>query len=247
MKNPALTSSMANQSTTDEYIDGGTANSSFDETYDNGDASAVFDGILDGGHSFITKEFAIVLKEPSTINCYGVGNTDSKSTGVYLIDTSNNIFFEAYPFTRNGLFKLEKDYENIKQINLVFSGAYIGRVGAGYGINLKTAVPKEPTLISTAGPRVTLSGQSILGLGGYTYWQISVDTRYKIDKDKFDNIIQGYKLLSNGYPMFISFDDESKLPIDRMYGVDTSQQELGFESSINKPLYSRRFIFEERF
>jgi hypothetical protein len=120
-------------------------------------------------------------------------------------------------------------------------------VGAGYAVNLKTAVPKEPTLASTAKPRVTLSGQSIEGLGGYSYWQISLDTRYKIDKDKLSNIIAGYPLLSKGYPMFISFDDEKKLPIDRMYGVDTNQQQFGLESSINKPLYSRRFLLEERF
>jgi hypothetical protein len=32
-----------------------------------------------------------------------------------------------------------------------------------------------------------------------------------------------------------------------MYANDTSQQQLSFESSINKPLFSRRWIFEERF
>jgi hypothetical protein len=129
----------------------------------------------------------------------------------------------------------------------MFSGSYIGRVGTGYAVNLKTAVPKEPTLASTAKPRTTLSGQTIQGLGGYNYWRISVDTRYKFHKDDFKHILDGYPLLSKGYPMFISFDDEKKLPIDRMYGVDTNQQQLGFESSINKPLYSRRWLFEERF
>jgi hypothetical protein len=103
---------------------------------------------------------------------------------------------------------LEREYENIKQINLVFSGAYIGRFGTGYAVNLKTAIPKEPTLASTNKPRTTLSGQTIEGLGGYNYWRISVDTRYKIDKDKLNSIIEGYKVLSKGYPMFILFDDE---------------------------------------
>jgi hypothetical protein len=243
----------------DGDIDGGGASASFDDEfdggfayyindeYDGGHAADYYDETWDGGHVFDTKEFEIKLHKPSTINCYGAGNTDSKAVGIYLIDTSNNIFYEAYPFTRNGLYILEKEYENIKQINLVFSGTYIGRVGVGYAINLKTAIPKEPTLVSTAKPRVTLSGQSILGLGGYNYWRISVDTRYKIDKDKLNNIIEGYQVLSKGYPMFISFDEEKKLPIDRMYGTDTNQQELGFESSINRPLYSRRFILEEKF
>jgi hypothetical protein len=240
-------------------IDGGGANAIFDDEFDGGVAlyindefdgghsDALFDEIWDGGNAFETKEFEIKLHEPSAINCYGAGNTDSKAVGIYLIDTSNNVYFEGYPFTRNGLYMLEREYKNIKQINLVFSGTFIGRVGTGYAVNLKTAAAKEPTLCSTASPRVTLSGQSIPGLGGYNYWRISVDTRYKIDKEKLDNIIKGYPLLSKGYPMFISFDTEMKLPIDRMYGTDTNQQELGFESSINKPLYSRRFIFEERF
>ncbi|MDR2660826.1 MAG: hypothetical protein LBC17_02120 [Lactobacillaceae bacterium] len=243
----------------DGDIDGGGANATFDDEFDGGiaiyisdeidggHANDYYDETWDGGTSISTKEFEIKLHEPSTINCYGAGNTDSKLVGIYLIDTSDNIYYEAHEFTRNGLYMLEKEYENIKQINLVFSGTHIGRVGTGYAINLRTSVPKEPTLVSTAKPRVTLSGQSILGLGGYNYWRISVDTRYKIDKDKLNSIIEGYKLLSKGYPMFISFDDEKKLPIDRMYGNDKNQQELSFESSINKPLFSRRFILEERF
>jgi hypothetical protein len=240
-------------------IDGGGANATFDDEFDGGvavyindeieggHAAVIFDEIIFGGSALDTKEFEINLHKPSTINCFGVGNTDSKLISIILIDIFDNVFFETHEFTRNGLYVLEKEYENIKQIGLSFSGTYIGRFGTGYAINLKTAIPKEPTLVSTAKPRITLSGQSILGLGGYNYWRISVDTRYKIDKDKLNNIIEGYPILSKGYPMFISFDDEEKLPIKRMYGNDTNQQELGFESSINKPLFSRRFVFEERF
>jgi hypothetical protein len=232
--------------TFDDEFDGGIALYISDE-YDGGHAADYYDETWDGGNAFDSKEFEIKLHEPSTINCYGAGNTDSKIIGIYLIDTSDDKYYEAYRFTRNGLYMLEREYPNIKQINLVFSGTHIGRIGTGYAINLKTAVPKEPTLVSTAKPRVTLSGQNIEGLGGYNYWRISLDTRYKIDKDKLNNIIAGYPLLSKGYPMFISFDNEEKLPIKQMYGVDTNQQSLGFESSINKPLYSRRFLLEERF
>jgi hypothetical protein len=243
----------------DGDIDGGGANAVFDDEFDGGvavyiddefdgeHADAIVDEIWDGGNVHSTREFEIKLDKPSAINCYGAGNTDSKAVGIYLTDTSDNVFYEGYPFTRNGLYMLEREYKNIKQINLVFSGTHIGRFGTGHAVNLKTAIPKEPALVSTNKPRVTLSGQSVSGLGGYNYWRISVDTRYKIDKDKLNNIIEGYKVLSRGYPMFISFDDEKKLPIDRMYANDTNQQELSFESSINKPLFSRRFIFEERF
>jgi hypothetical protein len=230
----------------DDDIDGGVSFYINDE-FDGGHADAVFDEVFDGKNAFSTQEFEITLTTPSTINCIGIGNTDSKAVGFYLIDIFDNTYYENCLFTRNGLYTLKKEYENIKQINLVFSGTYIGRFGTGYAINLKTAVPKEPTLVSTNKPRVTLSGQTILGLGGYNYWRISLDTRYKIDKEKLQNIIDGYKILSTGYPMFISFDDEKKLPIDKMYGVDTSQQTFGFESSINKPLFSRRWVLEERF
>jgi hypothetical protein len=232
--------------TFDDEFDGGVAVYISDE-FDGGHANDYYDETWDGGNAFFTKEFEIRLHEPSTINCYGAGNTDSKLIGIYLIDTSNNIYYETHTFDKNGLYMLFQKYENIKQINIVFSGTHIGRIGTGYAINLKTAVPKEPTLISTAKPRVTLSGQSILGLGGFNYWSISLDTRYKIDKDKLNNIIAGYPLLSKGYPMFISFENEEKLPIRRMYGNEKNQQALGFESSINKPLYSKRWVLEERF
>jgi hypothetical protein len=229
-----------------DEIDGGHA-LYIDDEFDGGHAGSLFDETFDGGDAFWTKEFEITLHKPSIINCFGTGNTDSKLIGIYLIDTSDTVYYERHIFTGNGLYMLKKEYENIRQINLVFSGTRIGRFGTGYAVNLKTSIPKEPTLVSTNKPRVTLSGQSIFGLGGYNYWRISVDTRYKIDRDKLDNIIEGYKVLSKGYPMFISFEDEKKLPINRMYGNDTNQQQLGFESSINKPLFSRRWIFEERF
>jgi hypothetical protein len=231
----------------DDEFDGGVAVYISDE-YDGGHANDYYDETWDGGDALSNnKTIEIKLLEPSTINCYGVGNTNSKLIGIYLIDTFDNVYDEKHSFDKNGLYMLSQEYENIKQINIMFSGTHIGRIGAGYAINLKTAVPKEPTLISTAKPRVTLSGQSILGLGGYNYWSISLDTRYKIDKDKLNNIIAGYPLLSKGYPMFISFNNEEKLPIKRMYGAEKNQQELGFESSINKPLYSRRWVLEERF
>jgi hypothetical protein len=48
--------------------------------------------------------------------------------------------------------------------------------------------------------------------------------------------------------MFVSFEDEKdRLPFKRMYANDTNQQDLSFESSINKYLFSRRWILEERF
>ena len=88
----------------------------------------------------------------------------------------------------------------------------------------------------------------IEGLGGYNYLRVSLDTRYKIDNNKLQEIIKGFPSLSNGLPLFVSFEDEKdRLPFQRLYVNDTNQQELSFESSINKNLFSRRFILEERF
>jgi hypothetical protein len=150
------------------------------------------------------------------------------------------------PLTENGLYLLPELKTN--HISISCDGSYIGRLALGRAVNLKTSIPKEPTLVSTNSPRVTLSGQVIEGLGGYNYWRVSLDTRYKIDNDKLNEIIKAFPLLSKGLPMFVSFEDEKdRLPFERLYVTDTSQQELSFESSINKNLFSRRWIFEERF
>jgi hypothetical protein len=61
-------------------------------------------------------------------------------------------------------------------------------------------------------------------------------------------IMKGYPQISRGLPMFIDFEDEKdRLPFTKLYACDTMQQEMSFESSINKNLFSRKFVFEERF
>jgi hypothetical protein len=193
-------------------------------------------------------ELEIVLSEPSTINCIGIGNMNSATIQIELVDTGSTAFQETINFQENGLYLLSTEYKNINEVNVFFTCSHIGRLAMGQAVNLKTSIPKEPTLVSTNKPRVTLSGQVIDGLGGYNYWRVSLDTRYKIDTDKLNEIIKGFPSLSKGLPMFVSFDDEKgRLPFNKLYCNDTSQQELSFESSINKSLFSRRFIFEERF
>jgi hypothetical protein len=173
---------------------------------------------------------------------------DSTSIQVQLTDTDNNQFQETINFQDNGLYLLSNEYENIIEVDVFFSCSHIGRLALGKAVNLKTSIPKEPTFVSTNNPRVTLSGQVIDGLGGYSYRRVSLDTRYKIDNEKLSEIIKGFPSLSNGLPMFVSFEEEKeRLPFKRLYVNDTNQQELSFESSINKNLFSRRFILEERF
>jgi hypothetical protein len=190
----------------------------------------------------------IILNEPSIINCIGIGNMDSTNIKINLINTGDTIFQEIISFDKNGLYLLSREYYNIKEIDITFSSSHIGRLALGRAVNLRTSIPKEPTLVSTNMPRVTLSGQVIDGLGGYNYWRVSLDTRYKIDKEKLNEIIKGFPSLSKGLPLFVSFEDEKdRLPFTRLYANDTNQQEISFESSINKNLFSRRFILEERF
>jgi hypothetical protein len=105
----------------DEVIEGGFA-LYIDDEYDGGYAADYYDETWDGGRALNTKEFEIKLEKPSAINCFGTGNTDSSAVGMYLIDTNNNAYYEVRPFNRNGLYMLEREYKNIKQINLMFSG-----------------------------------------------------------------------------------------------------------------------------
>ncbi|MDR1926614.1 MAG: hypothetical protein LBQ13_02905 [Endomicrobium sp.] len=194
-------------------------------------------------------ELDIALNTPSFINSVGIGYTDTENFVIELTDINNNVYQENISFFENGLYLLQKNYNNINTIRIIFSGSYIGRIAFGKAVNIKTSIPKEPTLVSTNKPRITVSGQVIEGLGGYNYWRVSLDTRYKIDNEKMNEIIKSFPILSQGYPMFISFEDEQgKIPfIKRLYCNDTKQQEISFESSINKGLFSRRWIFEERF
>jgi hypothetical protein len=188
----------------------------------------------------------IILDNAEAIDCIGIGNTSAGSKQFQFVNTSNTTFTENVTFVNNGLYLLNA-YQNIKKIKIITTGIF-GRIAFGKAINLKTSIPKEPTLVSTNSPRVTLAGQAIEGLGGYNYWRISLDTRYKIDKDKMDEIIRGFPSLSRGLPLFVSFEDEKdRLPIQRLYANDSKQQELSFESSINKNLFSRRWVLEERF
>jgi len=124
----------------------------------------------------------------------------------------------------------------------------IGRIAAGIACNIPTAVAKEPSLISTSEPRVTLSGQVIAGTGGYNYRAISLDSRYKITKEIMQEIEAGSKYIGMGYPFFIDLTDESyKLTFDKLYANERNQRSMTFQSGVHRFLYSRRFEFEERF
>jgi hypothetical protein len=224
----------------------------FNDVLQNSDApkELISGSLADAYKHTINEDIEITLPQISSINSMGLGNFDGDFFAVFRRADWSIIGVVYNPvFDKNGLYLLDKEYPGVKRITLSVSmNVVFGRLAFGRAINLKTSIPKEPTLVSTNSPRVTLSGQVIDGLGGYNHWRVSLDTRYKIDNDKLNEIIKGFPSLSKGLPMFVSFEDEKdRLPFERLYANDTNQQELSFESSINKNLFSRRFIFEERF
>jgi len=185
----------------------------------------------------IDSTLIINLDRQRTINAIGLANTDG---------TTFTVNGQVINFTGNGLYLINQIQTNT--LTITTNGTYIGRIGAGMGINIPTSVRKEPAYCSTANPRMTLSGQVVHGAGGYNYRMISLDSRYKIDSFAMSEIENGYKYISKGYPFFIDLTDESyKLLFNKFYGIDSNQQQMSFESGILRFLYSRRFEFRECF
>jgi len=179
---------------------------------------------------------AVISKRESNYLTYTVDTIEQK------IKYENN-----YINPENGLYMLDKTYNNIEKIKITSNGK-IGRFAAGLARNIPTSIAKELTFCSTAEPRLTLSGQVIQGLGGYNYKTLSLDSRYKINEKIMNDILEAYPFIALGYPFFIDLSAEIyKLPIKRLYAVDKNQQNFGFESGVKKYLHSRRFVFQECF
>jgi hypothetical protein len=162
---------------------------------------------------------------------------DSGSTGSYF-----NIKYDT-----NGLYLLNKNI-NASTISIETDATYIGRFGAGLAVNIPTSIAKQPGWNSTNKSRKTLSGNIIAGAGGYNYKTLSLDSRYKLNKDAIDELEAGYNIIGQGYPYFINLETESyKLPYNKLYGTEKNQHQIILESGVKRFLYSYRFIFEEAF
>ena len=136
-------------------------------------------------------------------------------------------------------------------IDVSHGGTFIGRFAAGEYSSLGVSPSREPGFYTTANPRKTLSGQVVEGAGGITGRKISVDVRYKIDRDIFEKMESAYQnQISRGFPFFILFDKEynsgnGRFPWARLYGqIDP---DLVFQSSVNYFLYSKKYDFVECF
>ena len=190
-------------------------------------------------------ETIINLDKNRQINAIGIGNTDGTSFDIIFNDAANTTF--TFRFIGNGLYCMDSIISASK-IRINTNATYVGRIGAGLGIHIPTSIAKEPGFVSTAEPRITLSGQVINGLGGYNYRILSLDSRYKIDEVAMNEIQEGYNTIGAGFPFFIDLTDESyKLPFSKFYATEIDQKKMSFEGGIRKYLYSRRWYFEEKF
>ena len=199
----------------------------------------------------VKSPITINFDKPCPINSIGIGNAKQKELRIELKGTNGTLFNSDdhdFEFSENGLYLI--DEITVSQITITAKAGltHIGRFAAGIAVNIPTTVAKEPAFHSTAKPRTTLSGQVIQGVGGHIYKTVSLDSRYKIDEKAMKEIEDGYFYTSMGYPFFIDLTDEAyKLPFSKLYAIDRNQQQMSFESGVNKFLYSRRFEFEERF
>jgi hypothetical protein len=164
---------------------------------------------------------------------------------VEIIFSGGEVFTLA--FSGNGLYPMPSRIL-ASGFTLQTDGGYIGRLGAGIGVEICTSAQKEFGLNSTAEYRVTLSGQVIEGRGGYTYKTLSLDSRYQMREEAINELVAGYKYIGMGYPFFISLETEAyKLPFNKLYAAEKNQKTLVSESGIFAYRYSRRWDFEERF
>jgi len=206
--------------------------------------TALKDPALANFHQFT--DLTITLNADSDVDCVGIGLFDAVSLTVTLNDGTTD-FVEVISFTENGLYMLSKTYTGIETIRLQHTGSLMGRFGAGKSRFFGCAPQREPGFYSTYEPRVTASGQVINNAGGITGRTIGVDFRYKIDEDSYTDFVNAYpSQVGRGYPFFIYFDKEThRMPYERLYAQ--TDNNLLFQSAVNRFLYSRRFEYTERF
>jgi len=186
------------------------------------------------------------------INSIGIGGTDGRYFKIVLQyiagGQSYTYHTENINFKGSGLYYIKNIKRRTGRLIIITDATYIGRIAAGMACNIPTSVTKEPALKSTSEPRKTLAGGIIPGAGGYNYRALSLDNRYKINKEIMLEFEAGYKYIGMGYPFFIDLTDESyKLTYSKLYASEKSQISTVFQSGVHKFLYSKRFEFEECF
>jgi hypothetical protein len=217
----------------------------FNDLIQTSDAPASFKSPSLAETTEISGPLVITLQQAANISAVGIGNTDGTSFEVVFNDTANTQF--NFTFNGNGLYSMP-DTVTASRITITTNATFIGRIGAGKGIKLCTAIAKQPGWNSTSEPRTTLSGQIVPGAGGYNYRTLSLDTRYKMNQEAVEELQAGYKNIGLGYPFFIDLAKESyKLTYSRLYAIEKDQRTWSIEGGIMRFLYSYRFNFIEAF
>jgi len=197
---------------------------------------------------YYTEPIIINLENQYLIDSIGIGSTkETKGKNfTFSFNDSENTKIN-FTFETSGLYIMKKPIK-ASQIIITTDAEYIGRIGAGIGCRLPTAIKKEPSYRSTSAPRTTLAGQEVRGAGGYNFRALSLDVNYKITKDTIEEIEKGLKYIGEGYPFFIDLSTESyKLPFNKLYAIEKNQLNMTLQSAVKRFLYSYRFDFEERF
>jgi len=217
----------------------------FNDLIQNSDAPASFKSPSLAETIDFANPLIITLQQAAPVSAIGIGNTDGAFFEVVFNDQASTQF--NFNFQGNGLYPMPNTII-ASRISITSNATFIGRIGAGKGIKLCTAIAKQPGWNSTSEPRTTLSGQIVPGSGGYIYRTLSLDTRYKMTQEAVEELQAGYKYIGLGYPFFIDLSKEAyKLPYLKFYATERNQRTFSLEGGISKYLYSRRFEFEEAF
>lgn len=189
------------------------------------------------------QEVFISLDKIRTFDCIGVGNTSAESVII------NGVNIPLDPSEKSGLYHLPFSITT-SNIQISFpTSESVGRIAIGVGRKLGAAPAREPGFWTTSQNLVTLSGQSIPGVGGITGRSIQVDFRYKISREVFTDIQNAFpSQLGRGFPVFVSFPtptEQNRFPWKRLYGVPDAS--WVFQSSVNFFSYSSKLRIKEAF
>lgn len=215
----------------------------------------------------VNGQIEITFEEGVLISAIGIAGTDGTVFNIrigYLSDlvTNNDDYiitnegkkigalgwaYFRVSFIGSGLYLLGRVIRAVKII-IETDASFIGRIGAGIGINIGTSVAKQPGWNTTSRPRTTMGGQVILGAGGYNFRTLHLDSRYELDKTAVAELIAGYKYIGLGYPYFIDLAEEKyKLPYSKLYAIERNQRTIAMEGGVTRFIYSKRFEFQEAF
>lgn len=189
-----------------------------------------------------------VLSNPMSVigtnefDCLGIGGTDADTltiNGDVTISSDDGLAF------KDGLYPVGQILQ-AGVITIEHNGTFMGRLAAGTCREMCISPSREPGLYTTVSQRETLSGQVIPSAGGYGGQVVGVEFKYKVTREIYSDFQQAYvSQIMQGFPFFIDFDNDDWLPVNKFYGQ--TDNNLLFQSAVNRFLYGRRFEFRQKF